>query len=179
MYTYPRPSPRSYSSPVLSNEGALLEALLKWGRARAGRRGNLKADAAPAAMPRKRGPGGPWVTVRAHYGALPSMAGRDRRRVGESLPGWRACSRLRPEVRPQGQKSLRWSVRKALLLPRRVVRRSISPQGRGDQLKAQLARRRENAKSWLFERESRNFAGRCNNLCIIRGLAVFAKASPA
>src|SRR5436305_13554659 len=31
-----------------------------------------------------------------------------------NLPGWRACSRLRPEVRPQGQKSLRWSVRKAL-----------------------------------------------------------------
>src|ERR1700712_6046002 len=24
-----------------------------------------------------------------------------------NLPGWRACSRLRPEVRPQGQKSLR------------------------------------------------------------------------
>src|SRR4051794_11634339 len=40
-------------------------------------------------MPRKRGPGGPWVTVRAHYGALPSLAGRDRRRAGESLPGWR------------------------------------------------------------------------------------------
>src|SRR4051794_31808341 len=46
-------------------------------------------DAAPAAMPRKHGLGGPWVTVRAHYGALPSLAGRDRRRVGESLPGWR------------------------------------------------------------------------------------------
>src|SRR4051794_4037302 len=87
-------------------------------------------DAAPAAMPRKRGPGGPRVTVRAHYGALPSLAGRDRRRVGESLPGWRACSRLRPEEPVPGtKKSLRWSVRKALLLlPRRVVRRSISPQ---------------------------------------------------
>src|SRR5437868_8028680 len=27
-------------------------------------------------MPRKHGLGGPWVTVRAHYGALPSVAGR-------------------------------------------------------------------------------------------------------
>src|SRR3954454_22696995 len=65
-------------------------------------------DAAPAAVPRKHGPGGPWVTVRAHYGALPSLAGRDRRRVGESLPGWRACSRLRPEERSQGRRSRRW-----------------------------------------------------------------------
>jgi hypothetical protein len=72
-------------------------------------------DAAPAAVPRKHGPGGPWVTVRAHYGALPSVAGRDRRRVGESLPGWRACSRLRPEEPvPGSKKSLRRSVRKAL-----------------------------------------------------------------
>ena len=62
-------------------------------------------DAAPAAVFRKRRPGGPWVTVRAHYGALPSVAGRDRRRVGESLPGWRACSRLRPEDRSQGRRS--------------------------------------------------------------------------
>src|SRR3954466_13104931 len=51
-------------------------------------------DAAPAAAFRKRRPGGPWVAVRAHYGALPSVAGRGRRRAGESLPGWRACSRL-------------------------------------------------------------------------------------
>ena len=33
-------------------------------------------DAAPAAVFRKRRLGGPWVTVRAHYGALPSVAGR-------------------------------------------------------------------------------------------------------
>src|SRR3954449_13502901 len=57
-------------------------------------------DAAPAAMPRKHGLGGPWVTVRPHYGGLPSVAGRDRRKAGESLRGWRASSsRLRPEVR--------------------------------------------------------------------------------
>src|SRR3954470_18941629 len=93
MYTYPRLQNLPYPARVLSSEGALLEAILKWDRARAGRRGNPKVDAAPAAVPRKHGPGGPWVTVRAHYGALPSMAGRDRRRVGESLPGWRASVR--------------------------------------------------------------------------------------
>ena len=36
-------------------------------------------DAAPAGVGVVPcAPGGPWVTVRAHYGALPSMAGRDR-----------------------------------------------------------------------------------------------------
>jgi hypothetical protein len=59
-------------------DNRLLEALLKWGRARAGRRGNLKVDAAPVDVPRKHGLGRPWGAVRAHYGALPSVAGRDR-----------------------------------------------------------------------------------------------------
>ena len=71
--SYP-PSPnRSYDRRVLSNEGALLEASLKWDRAKAwpGRGNPSRPDAAPAATPRKRGLGGPWVTVRAHYGALP------------------------------------------------------------------------------------------------------------
>src|SRR5882757_11232267 len=59
-------------------DNRLLEALLKWDRAKAwpGRGNPNRSDAAPAAMPRKHGPGGPWVAVRAHYGALPSMAGR-------------------------------------------------------------------------------------------------------
>jgi hypothetical protein len=54
-------------------DNRLLEALLKWDRAKAwpGRGNPNRSDAAPAAMPRKRGPGGPWVTARAHYGALP------------------------------------------------------------------------------------------------------------
>jgi hypothetical protein len=70
---------------------------------------NVGVGAAPAGVGRTSlcALGGPWVTVRAHYGALPSVAGRDRRRVGESLPGWRACSRLRPEVRSQGRRSRR------------------------------------------------------------------------
>jgi hypothetical protein len=82
--TRPQPSPpcqgrnRGIFPTSQVPDNRLLEALLKWGRARAGRRGNPKVDAAPAAVPRKHGPGGPWVTVRAHYGALPSMAGRDR-----------------------------------------------------------------------------------------------------
>ena len=39
----------------------------------------------------------------------------------------------------------------AFLLPRRVVSALRLPSKRGDQLKAQLARRRENASAWLFE----------------------------
>src|SRR6185295_11373571 len=110
-------------------------------------------DAAPAAVFRKRRLGGPWVTVRAHYGALPSVAGRDRRRVGESLPGCELARGLRPEEPvPGSKKSPRWSVRKALLLlPRRVDRALHLPSKRGEKLKAQLARRRENAEPWLFE----------------------------
>src|SRR5438270_10643212 len=41
-------------------------------------------------MPRKRGPGGPWVAVRAHYGALPSMAGREWVKGGETCLDQRA-----------------------------------------------------------------------------------------
>src|SRR3954465_10502512 len=73
MNPYPRPFPRAYAQPVLSNEGALLEASLKWDRAKAWpARGNpSRPDAAPADVPRKHGLGRPWVSVRAHYGALP------------------------------------------------------------------------------------------------------------
>src|SRR3954452_24543330 len=110
-------------------------------------------DAAPAAMPRKRGPGGPWVTVRAHYGALPSVAGRDRRRVGESLPGWRACSRLRSEVRSQGRRSRcdGASERRCLYYQGASFGAPSPLKVEGRELKAQLARRRGNASAWLFE----------------------------
>src|SRR5947209_6581216 len=64
-----------------------------------------------------------------------------------NLPGWRVRSRLRPEVRPQGQKSLRWSVRKAHFVTTKARRSALHlPSKRGDQLKAQLARRREDEK---------------------------------
>ncbi len=48
------------------------------------RRSEVGQDAAPAALPRKQGLGRPGVIVRAHYGALPSMAGRDKVNGGES-----------------------------------------------------------------------------------------------
>jgi hypothetical protein len=62
--------------------------------------------------------------------------------------GLRLTRKLGPKVeevaateRPKG----------AFLLPRRVVRRSVSPQKGEKKLKAQLARRREDEKPWLFE----------------------------
>jgi hypothetical protein len=51
--------------------------------------------AAPADVPRKHISGRPRVAVRAHYGALPSMAGRARTRGGESHPA-REVKSLRP-----------------------------------------------------------------------------------
>src|SRR5205085_8097152 len=57
-----------------------------------------------AAMPRKHGLGGPWVTVRAHYGALPSMAGRVPAKGGETCPDGERCSRRCPEEPVPGSK---------------------------------------------------------------------------
>src|ERR1043166_6856292 len=70
---YPRVLNRPYPARVLSNEGALLEASLKWDRARAwpGRGNPSRPDAAPEVVPRKHGLGRPRVSVRAHYRALP------------------------------------------------------------------------------------------------------------
>ena len=71
----------------------------------------VEQDAAPAAVSRTHRLGRPGVSVRAHYGALPSMAGRGQARaagkpavlkVGESLPP-------RPrKYAPLRQKSPRW-----------------------------------------------------------------------
>jgi hypothetical protein len=52
---------------------------------------------------------------------------------------------------PRTKKSPRWSVRKALLYYQGASFGAPSPLKRGDQLKAHLARRRENEKPWLFE----------------------------
>jgi hypothetical protein len=171
MYPYPRPPKLPYPARVLSSEGALLEALLKWGRARAGRRGNPKVDAAPAAVPRKHGPGGPWVTVRAHYGALPSMAGRGRTRGGRKPA--RAKAKASAGSRKHGPKDeeVAATERRKALPCASVFRRSGKqaaavtkvrlsalrlPSRRGDKLKAQLARRRGNASAWLFESSNQN-----------------------
>jgi hypothetical protein len=55
----------------------------------------MGSGAAPADMPRKHISGRPRVAVRAHYGALPSVAGRARTRGGESCPA-REVTSLRP-----------------------------------------------------------------------------------
>jgi hypothetical protein len=53
----------------------------------------------------------------------------------------------------------------------------LKAEGRKD--KTQLARRREDESAWLFEIMNQKFDKARNILCVIRGLAVFAKASPA
>ena len=120
------------------------------------------------------GLGRPWGAVRAHYGALPSMAGRDRRRVGK--PAWMA-SLLAPAPGspvPGTRKSPRWSVGRrfrGLWFP--AIRRSCcgtTNQGASfgapppltsgwDQSKARAHRSRENAEAWLFEIRIEIFAG--------------------
>ena len=86
MYTYPRPQNLAYPDRVLFNEGTLLEALLKWDRARAGRRGNPKVDAAPGDVPRKHAPGRPWVSVRPVRVCHCELAGRGQA-SGAKSPG--------------------------------------------------------------------------------------------
>src|SRR3954469_4777197 len=79
MNPYPRSSKLTYPARVLSGEGALLEASLKWDRAKAwpGRGNPNRSDAAPEVVPRKHRLGRLWVSVRAHYRALPlCVAGR-------------------------------------------------------------------------------------------------------
>jgi hypothetical protein len=65
------------------------------------------SGAAPADVPRKHALGRPRVAVRAHYGALPSMAGRARARGGETCPAREGeeSSAQWPEARLRGQKS--------------------------------------------------------------------------
>src|SRR3954469_18901809 len=73
MNPYPRPLNLAYPARVLSNEGRFSRALSKWDRAKAwpGRGNPSRPDAAPAAVACTHGLGRPWVSVRAHYGALP------------------------------------------------------------------------------------------------------------
>src|SRR3954467_3373988 len=77
-------------------------------------------------------------------------------RTGTGSGGKPPCRKAAksPEARSLSHKSRDGaSERRILLLPRRVVRRSISPQSRGeDQLKAQLARRRGNAEAWRLRK---------------------------
>jgi hypothetical protein len=88
---YPRPPNLPYHRCCPVHEGALLEGTPEWDRARAGRRGNPMADAAPAAVVCTHRLGRPWVSVRAHYGALPLMW----------LDGDRRAARNRQEPSPR------------------------------------------------------------------------------
>jgi hypothetical protein len=104
---------------------------------------NVGMGAAPAGVGRTSlcALGGPWVTVRAHYGALPSMAGRERVKGGETCLDQRAG--LVPAAGsavPRTKKSPRRNVErrcrvplfpgdpgnKPRLLPRCAFRRSAS-----------------------------------------------------
>ena len=146
--------------------GRFSRALSKWDRAKAWpERGNpSRPDAAPAAVVCTHRPGGPWVTVRVHYGTLPSMAGRGWSE-GAKAPGIMAKASPRPgRTVPGSKKSPRRSAGRrcrVLCLPairgtgRGVLhcafRRSASPHKRGGKLKDQLAWARENAGAWLSE----------------------------
>jgi hypothetical protein len=82
---------RAYARRVLSGEGAL-EGTPKGDRAKAGRRGNPTADAAPAAVVCTHGPGRLRVSVRPHYGGSATEAGwtgtGERREIARShVPG--------------------------------------------------------------------------------------------
>ena len=77
MYTYPRLTNLAYPARVLSSEGRFMRRS-EVGQSESWPEGQPGlVDAVPAAVFRKRRLGRPGVTVRAHYGALPSMAGRD------------------------------------------------------------------------------------------------------
>src|SRR3954463_7222797 len=72
------PNP-GYPVRVLSSEGRFSRGVLKWDRAKAwpGRGNPSRSDAAPEVVPRKHRLGRLWVSVRAHYRALPlCVAGR-------------------------------------------------------------------------------------------------------
>src|SRR4051812_49948220 len=75
-------------------------------------------------------------------------------RTGTGSGGKPSCRKAAksPEARSLSHKSRDGaSERRILLLPRRVVRRSISPQRGEINEKLKLARRREDATAWLFE----------------------------
>jgi hypothetical protein len=72
---------------------------------------------------------------------------------GETCLDGEKSSRPRSEEPVPGtKKSPRWSVRKALFVTTKARLSALHlPSKRGDQLKAQLAQRREDEKPWLFE----------------------------
>src|SRR5947209_12633412 len=168
MYTYPPPPNLPYHRCVLSDEGALLEAILKWGRARAGltgATGNGRCGARGHAS---------QAWTRGALGNRPCpMMGRclqwldgSGRRAGK--PAWisELVSHLLPEVRSQGRRSRRGGAPGGVavccclpaireisrgLLTMRLSALRLPSSSRGDLGKPRPRKRRENAEAWLFE----------------------------
>ena len=95
-------------------------------------------------------------TVRAYYGALPSMAGRGEGKAGESLPELSPGSTVpRPKIaavaRSQAPRAAAMRIA-TLAPPQRACRRAASPRvSRGELPQTSGASRRENASGWLFD----------------------------
>src|SRR5947209_4272666 len=109
MYTYPPPPNLAYHPRVLSNEGALLEAILKWGRARAGRTGATRNGRCGARGHASQA----WTRGALGNRPCPIM-GRclqwlDGTGARAGKPAWisELVSRLLSEVRSQGRRSRR------------------------------------------------------------------------
>ena len=88
----------------------------KWGRARAGRRGNPKVDAAPGDVPRKHALGRPWVSVRPVIGSATEAGWTgtgERREIAVLRPQGRQV----PGRTDQGLKDAATERRKALPWP--------------------------------------------------------------
>src|SRR5207253_9464530 len=104
-------------------DNRLLEASLKWDRAKAwpGRGNPSRPDAAPEVVPRKHRLGRPWVSVRAHYRALPlKLAGRGQ-----------ACGAKSPRVATSPEERTR-VLRRRGGAPNRRCRVLLSPGDPGD-----------------------------------------------
>jgi hypothetical protein len=85
MYTYPRPQNLPYPARVLSSEGRFMRRS-EVGQSESWPEGQPEGRCgAPADVPRKHGLGRPWVSVRAHYGALP-LAWLDGDRQRREMP---------------------------------------------------------------------------------------------
>jgi hypothetical protein len=77
--------------------------------------------------------------------------------VGESLPGWRACSRLTRKLGPKDEEVAAMERPKGAFVTTKARRSALHLPSKGEKkLKAQLARRREDAKPWLFESTNQN-----------------------
>src|SRR6185295_13767037 len=88
------------------------------------------------------------------------MAGRVPAKGGETCLDQRACSRRCPEVRSQGRRSrCDGASERRFCYYHGASFGAPSPLKKRRKLKAQLARRRGNAKSWLFEFVDKNLLG--------------------